>query len=710
MIDRFEDLPGIISELQDGGLQIFEENGSPAVLVLGTAESGLSDVPVQVTRAQEEENRFKKSGTLIRGMYETLQGGAGNVNLMRIGARSAILFGVGTDNMVTNPTSIETLLKDADAGKAYLIRYVTPATRGPNELVGHLKVKNAAGALVYDGNPGGQLIDTGEVLVSGAFTGGADIGAAGDPDDFVALEDVAVDKVQVTGEAVGAIPGVPTAADQFDLSESLTNAGTYVVYVDGDEIAESLFTINAGAGTAGVDQLEIDSVTAGYTGAEAVTIDFTYDDDAAHNLREGADGTNLSLMELYEALEGAYRSLETEEYKMVIPMGTAVDSKNTEDGDIVVLSSDERIAAGRRYPVPGSAGDALAKLFIEEYDGEFFYFWDTNDDGVAEVYPSVGSATSATKIDGSALTAEDFTEVNFPYQLAAFCFKTSSNEYNVLGAIGTSTPASFSAKDVSKWIGKEPTYDVDGNIVVNGTGLLGNKLMVGLANHEPGFYGTDLEEYQGSSGAVGGGVLEDRGGRPIDIGRYLSVYSAPQTFFNPVDETGFGYHANGAAYYGGYITTLATKSSPSNKIAPDAVSPVKLSKAKLNSLAKYSYVGLKQKNRVLRFSDAPTAARKTSDFKRLTTMRVIDETIDDIRLVAAPYIGEPNTVSARQSLESNLITLLGEKQEDGVIQRFEIKVSATTKQRIEGDMTVELVIVPPFEVKKIEVVTSLAKE
>lgn len=694
-IDRYEDLPGIISELQDGGLQIFEENGAPAVLVLGTAEKGTSDLAVQVSRAQEIENRFGKAGTLTRGMYEVLQGGAGNVNVMRIGAKSAILFGVGTDDMNSDPSSIETLLKDKDASALYFLRYVSPASLGPNADLGHLQIKNAVGQIVYDNNPGGQAIDTGEVLVSGEFEGGIDIGNPLDSEDFVSFEDAAKDKIAQEDS----FAAVLVAPANYTLSQT-PNAGSVSVSIDGDEIADEDYSVVGAV-------LTLDAPASADN--KPVVVSYEYDSEEALNLRFGSDGTDLSKMEVYESMSEAYRRLETEEYAMIVPMGVEMDTRNVKDGDLVVLSNDARIQVGRRFPVAGSKGDALGLLFAEEYDGEFFYFWDTDNDGVAEIWPAIGGASATTKIDGSALAASDFKEINFAQQLANFCFVASANEYNVLGVIGTSLPASFAPKDVSKWIGKEPVLDADGNLIANGTGLLGNKLLVGKLNHKPGLFATTSGDFQGASGSTGGNIEKDRGGRPVDIGRYISVYSAPQTFFNSVDETGFGYHANGAAYYAGFITTLASQSSPSNKIAPDAVAPLKLSKAKLNSLAKYGYVALKQKNRVLRFSDAPTAARKASDFVRLTTMRVVDEVVNDVRRIAEPYIGEGNTSAARKSLETNILQLLGKKQDAGVIQRFEAKVSATTKQRIEGDMTVELILIPPFEVRKIQIVTSLAK-
>ena len=94
MSDKFEYLPGSVSELQDGGLQISESTSAPITLVLGTSESGTSGKMIPVVRAQESEQAFGKSGTLIRGMYEAKAGGSTNTMLYRINTRSAILYGV----------------------------------------------------------------------------------------------------------------------------------------------------------------------------------------------------------------------------------------------------------------------------------------------------------------------------------------------------------------------------------------------------------------------------------------------------------------------------------------------------------------------------------------------------------------------------------------------------------------------------------------
>ena len=127
-------------------------------------------------------------------------------------------------------------------------------------------------------------------------------------------------------------------------------------------------------------------------------------------------------------------------------------------------------------------------------------------------------------------------------------------------------------------------------------------------------------------------------------------------------------------------------------------------------MAKYSYIALKEKDGVLRFSDAPTAALKGSDFRRLSTNRVVAEAIDMIREVATPYIGEGGSPQAIISLETNCRKELSKLQTLGKFTRFQIKIHASLRDRIEGNATAELVLVPSHELRKIRVVTALAKQ
>lgn len=426
----------------------------------------------------------------------------------------------------------------------------------------------------------------------------------------------------------------------------------------------------------------------------------------------GTDGVNPSRMKLYEALTKAYRLLENEQFDIIVPMDVYLDDKNIADGDSITLPG------ANTYPVAGSDDDALGKVFVEEYLGQLYFFWDTNGDGAAELWPAgVGSASGTTKIDGSSLTLADFREVNFAYQLANFCFDISENNIEITGTIGVRPPSSVALEDVALWIGELPSFTVDSATGVqsvasasdNGTGLLGNKFMAGKFGFEVagvagnafgGFIKTD-------SGFVDGIELKDRGGAFIDIGKHLSVVGAWVTLFNPFDTTGFGYTASMAPSYAGFYSTLQSKSAPTNKVMPAVTLPFRISNSKLDDLAGASYVMMADKAKGFVVSDAPTGARPDSDYRRLTTVRIVKDAIDAVRQASEPFIGEAGGAAQRAALKTAIDGKLSRLQQGQFVQRYDLNVTATPAQQVQGDATIELNIVPAFELRQIELVLSL---
>lgn len=207
----------------------------------------------------------------------------------------------------------------------------------------------------------------------------------------------------------------------------------------------------------------------------------------------GVDGANPSRMELYEYYYKAFKDLLIQDFDWVVPMDAYLDDKNVVDGDAFSAAYLAGISGGDDYPTAASADDILGKLFVEEYQGSYYFFWDLDNDGVADLYPSVGLADANTKIDGSSLSSADFHEVNFGYQTARFCHDVSVNNKFCLGVIGVRPPESLSLSAIAVWIGKNPVYTTrsDGSkyirsITDNGTGLLGNKFKAGTYAYRAG--------------------------------------------------------------------------------------------------------------------------------------------------------------------------------------------------------------------------------
>ena len=441
----------------------------------------------------------------------------------------------------------------------------------------------------------------------------------------------------------------------------------------------------------------------------------------------GTDGILLSRMELFEAFYKAYALLENEIVDIIVPANAYLDDLNVMDmttTEVLALNIAPPWLASSAYPTPGSIYDILGKVFVQEYNGETYFWWDLDNDGAAEIFPatSVGSATATTDAFGVALTAGDFHEVNFGYQLADFCYRKSENDRVVHGMIGVNPPLSWSLKDVNNWVGRSPvvTTNTSGQSIItsNGTGLLGNKWKAGrlgsVVSGLPafpidgvdglgggGFVGTD-------SGWVDGGQLEDNNEHRIDIGKYLSVVGAQTILSNSTSL--FSYAASGATVYAGFVSSLPENSAPTNKIQPGVRLPFRVSVGKLDALAGAGYVMFQQKPQGVVVSDAPTGARTDSDYRRLTTFRIIDATVQAIRAASEKFLGEPITGSRLAALETAINGALQKLQQGSYLQRYDAIVTSTPAQQVQGKATVELVCVPSFELRQITVMISLAAQ
>jgi len=435
----------------------------------------------------------------------------------------------------------------------------------------------------------------------------------------------------------------------------------------------------------------------------------------------GTDGLNPSRMELWEYLYKAYKDLESEDFDFVVPMDIYLDDLNVKDGDDFGATYIASIVDGGTYPTAGSASgttgpDGLGEVFVEEYNGEYYFFWDLNEDGDAELWPDgVGSASATTKIDGTSLTSGDFHEVNFAYQLALFCHTVSTNNVECLGTVGVKPPSDLSRAAITSWVGQLPSYTTatDGTQTIlspadDGTGLLGNKFMAGKYNYRSGaayggFILTDSEFLDGTEET-------DQNGQVIDIGRYLSVVAAYLRFFNPVDSTGWGYASTAAPSYMGFVSKLDEKDAPTNQVFRTAQSIFTISARWVNKLTQAGYVYVFEKPKGLVVSDAPTGARPSSDFYRLTTMRIVKRCIDVFRGKADPFIGKAMSPANRAALETAVRDGLNRLLKSGYITRYELNLRQTPQQKVIGDMDAELILVPAWELRRIRLIVSLAME
>jgi hypothetical protein len=440
----------------------------------------------------------------------------------------------------------------------------------------------------------------------------------------------------------------------------------------------------------------------------------------------GTDGTALSRMRMYEKLYEAYKLLLEYDFDVLVPMDVYSDDYNTVD-QCANNQAPESDNGPNSYPTagefsPGVSVDALGTCYVEEYLGTYYFWWRFATSGAtADIFPDgVGSASATTKIDGTALVAADFHEVNFAYQLGRFLFEYSTNNVDATGVIGVRPFASYSLSDIALWIGAEPDYSINattGKYYVaapadNGSGLLGFKFMAGKYGYRDGVYGggfiaNDTEWIDGDE------ELLDDNEYPIDLGKFISVvvdWPLMNNDFSLATGSG-GYIASFAPSYGGFYSVLPPNSAPTNKKVTGATLYYKVGIRRMDSLAGRGYVVLREKPQGIVIADAPTASLPASDYKRLSTVRIVKDVIDAVREALDPFIGEGTSDATRAAMHTAVDQVLSAAKKAGYLNAYrDFEIIQTPDMAVQGKAEVNLVLVPAFELRQITVTVSLAKE
>ena len=436
----------------------------------------------------------------------------------------------------------------------------------------------------------------------------------------------------------------------------------------------------------------------------------------------GTDGLTLSRMELYQQLYVAYQDLLTADFDVIVPMDIYLDDYNIVNQGHYMLSQPPILPGVNTFPTAGAYQpevdlDSLGKVFVESFEGEYYFWWDIDGNGIAEIFPAttVGSSSASTKIDGTELTVADFHEVNFGYQLGKFLYDYSTDVVDATGVIGVLPPVSGSLRDKARWLGSAPTWTLNASTGTysitsgsnDGTGLLGNKFMVGMAAHRAGVFGggfilTDTDFMDGTEQIDDNEVA-------VDLGKYFSV--VVDTAFLRNNWYNAGYRASWAASYGGFYIGLPASSAPTNKSVPAANLIYKFTLGAYDALTGAGFVSLREKTGGgLVVTDSPTATMPNSDWKRLSTVRIVKAVVDGCRAVLDPYIGEGTGASVRASMETAVEGVLLQAKKDGYLQDYKgFSVIQTPQQEVQGIVEISLTLIPAFEIRQITITVSLSK-
>lgn len=303
---------------------------------------------------------------------------------------------------------------------------------------------------------------------------------------------------------------------------------------------------------------------------------------------------------------------------------------------------------------------------------------------------------------------------SFGYQLANFCYQATVNNNTCIGVIGvdgaTASPSGTpTLHEVKTW--KEALEHYTNCSYYDGT----NETATGT----PGNYSFVATTTERMPSSYTGGDVTDAKGNRVDIGAYISVVAANCRAANDaaVDlypTLGF-YNCDGAASYAGLIASLPAKSAPTNKIIDGITLQQNISQAQANALAGARFVTFLSKPKGIVAASAMTGAYNInqyyrSDFVRLSTVRIVHDAINYVRETADQFIGEPNNAPQRNAMATAIENALKNMQEQGALRRFNYNVYASPTDQVLGRATVELELVPAFELQTIIVIVALNSE
>jgi hypothetical protein len=94
-------------------------------------------------------------------------------------------------------------------------------------------------------------------------------------------------------------------------------------------------------------------------------------------------------------------------------------------------------------------------------------------------------------------------------------------------------------------------------------------------------------------------------------------------------------------------------------------------------------------------------------FKQISIRRIVDYAKAGVRLGSDPYIGRLNNTRVRAALKATLDGFLSQMVQDEMLVQYELEVTATRAQEIQGIAAVIMTLMPTFSIDFIRVTMNL---
>lgn len=159
-----------------------------------------------------------------------------------------------------------------------------------------------------------------------------------------------------------------------------------------------------------------------------------------------------------------------------------------------------------------------------------------------------------------------------------------------------------------------------------------------------------------------------------------------------------------AAAIAGMLSARDPHISLTNKAVAAAGLEVKFTPPQLEQLVKKQVLALEQRNgfRVVKGITTDSGA-----FRQITTRRIVDYAKFGVRSAASPYIGLLNNDRVRKALKGSINGFLAGMVDDEMLVSYELDVTATRDEEIQGIAKVTMTVRPTFSIDYIKVVMFL---
>lgn len=160
-----------------------------------------------------------------------------------------------------------------------------------------------------------------------------------------------------------------------------------------------------------------------------------------------------------------------------------------------------------------------------------------------------------------------------------------------------------------------------------------------------------------------------------------------------------------AAVVAGQLSTLAPHISLTNKTVPIDDLSVNYSSTLYKSLLQKQVLLVRKK---FGFQIVKGITTEGAAFKQISVRRIVDFAKAGVRSGSDPYIGRLNNVRVRGALKATLDGFLSQMVLDEMLVSYELDVSATRAQEIQGIAAVTMTLRPTFSIDFIRVTMNLS--